>query len=119
MISSFTRIVSSGVMSPTGSRVVSPTCVVAVPGELVLVGPGVTLVVAPGATVLVMEPEAVLQVPGTSVVVKARVEAALAESEGAPALVAPLPRAVEGVNICDSSTFGGCGGSRGCDTWVC
>lgn len=112
-------------MSPTGSRVVSPTCVVAAPGELVLVGLGVTMVVAPGATVVVMEPEAVLEVPGTFVVAKARVVAALADNEGAPALVAPLPRVVEGVNICDSNTFGGCGSSsggthsRGCDTWVC
>lgn len=43
-----------------------------------------------------MEPEAVLEVPGTFVVVKASVVAALADNEGAAAQTAPLPRAVEG-----------------------
>ena len=37
-----------------------------------------------------------LEVPGTFVVVKASVAAALADNEGAAAQTAPLPRAVEG-----------------------
>lgn len=37
-----------------------------------------------------------LEVPGTFVVVKASVVAALADNEGAAAQTAPLPRAVEG-----------------------
>lgn len=40
-----------------------------------------------------------LEVPGTFVVVKASVVAALADNEGAAAPAAPLPRAVEGATF--------------------
>lgn len=52
---------------------------------------GTSVDVAPGATVVVTEPEAVLAVPGIFVVAEARVVAALADGEVAPALVAPIP----------------------------